>query len=212
MLRYKVREGDCISSIAYRFNLHPDTIWNDPANAELKAKRKDLNTLFPGDVLELRRKEMKDQPISTGQRHRFRKKAGHTKLVFQMLDADGEPRVGTKYVVEIGQELFSGKTDGDGKIQILVRPNAKRGKLCFDVDGDKPEEYDLEIGALVPISEIEGVQERLNNLGFDCGDVDGIFDTETEQALRVFQAAYDLSPTGAIDDETLAKLEEIHGC
>ncbi len=62
MARYKytVKQGDTISGIAYRFNILSETIWDDPANAELKREREDSSILFPGDVLEFRGKEMEE--------------------------------------------------------------------------------------------------------------------------------------------------------
>ncbi len=68
----KVRQGDSIASIAERFSLLPESVWNDPANAELKSRRKDPSVLMPGDEVVVRRKEMKEVSISTGNRHQFR--------------------------------------------------------------------------------------------------------------------------------------------
>jgi len=71
-------------------------------------------------------------------------------------------------------------------------------------------EYDLELGRLDPVDKISGVQARLNNLGFDCGRVDGVMNTETKEALQAFQVTVGLPPTGELDSATKAKLYEGH--
>lgn len=39
--QHQVGPGDCIVSIAYDNGFHPDTLWDHPENAELKALRHD---------------------------------------------------------------------------------------------------------------------------------------------------------------------------
>ena len=41
--QHKVKQGECLSSIAERYGLFPETIANDSDNSELKNERKDLN-------------------------------------------------------------------------------------------------------------------------------------------------------------------------
>ena len=50
-ISYQVKEGDCLSSIAFEQGFFPDTIWNHSNNAVLKEKRKDPNVLMQGDVV-----------------------------------------------------------------------------------------------------------------------------------------------------------------
>ena len=57
MAKHTVREGECVSSIAYEHGLFPDTIWDHPDNSELKQKRKEMNLLEAGDVVEIPEKE-----------------------------------------------------------------------------------------------------------------------------------------------------------
>jgi len=70
--------------------------------------------------------------------------------------------------------------------------------------------YDLRLGTIDPISSISGIQSRLNNLGFDCGAVDGVLGPRTEAALRAFQQAHDLPPTGEADAATQDALFRRH--
>jgi hypothetical protein len=86
------------------------------------------------------------------------------------------------------------------------------------VQGDSPVTWDLKIGALNPIMElapdkwcIPGVQQRLNNLGFDSGPVDGIRGPLTTAAVKRFQGTFGLTVDGLPGQgETQPKLQEVH--
>jgi len=85
MAKHTVREGECVSSIAYEHGLFPDTIWDHPDNSQLKQKRKEMNLLEAGDVVEIPEKEEKEESIATEQTHRFRKKGVPAKLRMKIL-------------------------------------------------------------------------------------------------------------------------------
>src|SRR5918911_5454702 len=74
MAKHIVEQGECLSSIALQYGFMPDTIWNDPANAQLKFLRKDPNILYPGDEIEIPEREPWEGPRPTDARHKFRLK------------------------------------------------------------------------------------------------------------------------------------------
>ena len=74
-IKYKVVQSDCIDSISFNYGFMPDTIWNHPTNAELKQKRQNPNILFPGDVVVIPDKTVKEELGTTEQRHRFRRRS-----------------------------------------------------------------------------------------------------------------------------------------
>jgi N-acetylmuramoyl-L-alanine amidase len=201
-----VRQGECISSIAFEFGLFWQTVWNHPANAELRELRKDPNVLFPGDVVFLPERTVRTEIRPTEARHRFVLKGVPEVLRLQLLDYDGEPRANLAYVLEVDGTVFSGTTDAEGELRHRIPPNARRGKLT--VEGT--EEFPLRLGSVGPISTVSGVQARLNNLGFDC-DVDGVSGPKMAEALAGFQEKHGLPHTGELDEQTREKLRQAHG-
>jgi peptidoglycan hydrolase-like protein with peptidoglycan-binding domain len=58
----------------------------------------------------------------------------------------------------------------------------------------------------LPRERVRQVQERLTAAGFDPGPADGIVGPRMHAALRAFQQARGLEPTGEPDDQTLTAL------
>lgn len=206
MPEYIVKQGDCLSSIADKYGLFWEKIWNHPQNAKLKEKRKDPNILYPGDVIYIPDKEEKEETASTGQKHCFRRKGVPEKLELTLC-LEGEPRRNEDYELKINGKLIKGKTDGEGKVSISIPPGARRGKLILIKTG---EELDLELGHLDPVTEITGVQARLANLGYDV-EVSGKWDEKSKEAMKFFQKQIGLEPSGEIDDITRDKLKKVYG-
>ena len=67
---------------------------------------------------------------------------------------------------------------------------------------DQAAEAELDLGA--PIR--QAVQIRLNALGLDAGDPDGSFGPQTRAALRRYQAARNLRPSGYLNQATMVRL------
>ncbi|MDI7259575.1 MAG: peptidoglycan-binding protein [Thermodesulfobacteriota bacterium] len=205
---YKVKQGDCLSSIATRHGLFWEKVWNHPKNATLKEKRKDPNVLYPGDVIFIPDKEEKQVSEATEHRHRFRKKGTPAIIRLQLKIAD-RPRAQEPYILEINGEIFPGTTDTNGRLEHPIPPNAKKGKIII---GKRPDEYHLNLGHLDPIDGITGLQARLNNLGFDCGKIDGVVGPKTEAAIKAFQKQEGLTESGKTDQQTLERLRQVYGC
>jgi hypothetical protein len=201
-----VREGESVDSIAFDRGFFPETIWALSENAELRKSRPNRNELLPGDRVKVPALEPKIEPVSTGKVHSFRRRGVPSVLRVQLL-REGQPRAGVKYTLVIDGARFEGAADADGVIRHWVPPNAREGTLA--IEGD-PQTYAFKLGVLDPITEVRGVQKRLMNLGYDCGPLDGTLSRQTKAALRRFQRRYDLPETEAIDEATIAKLEEVH--
>lgn len=207
MAKHTVRQGDCIESIAYENGHFWETIWNNVENSALKQKRKEPNVLLPGDVVFVPEIRLKEESGQTEQSHRFKRKGVPSILRMVLLGEDGEPRANERYILEIDGELTSGTTQADGSLKQRIKPNATKGKLLV---GEKQDEYFLDLGYIDPITEISGAQARLNNLGFNCGEVTGAVNPETREAIQRFQREYSLQESGVLDKQTRNKLNEVY--
>ena len=203
--KHIVKEGDCISSIAFQNGFFPETIWKDAANDELREQRKNPNVLMPDDVVAIPELRLKEVEKPSGEKHKFRRRGVPEKLRFQML-LNNQPRSDLEYTVDIDGKLTKGLADVDGNVEIWVPPDATKGKLIIS----KEEQYDLALGALPPIAKEVGVRARLVNLGYL---EDPKADSEVYQrAIEAFQSGHSIALTGKADKETQEKLLEIHGC
>jgi hypothetical protein len=202
---YIVAQGDCIASIAYAHGLHPDTIWDHPANAALKEKRQTGYVLEPGDELKIPAIRRRDEHRAVDQRHRFKRRGVPEKLKLQFLE-DDEPRAGAAYVLEIeGKKVASGKLDAEGRLEHWIPPDARYGLVTLD-DGD--EEVELCLGYLNPTDDDEGIRDRLFNLGFFDG---ASADREVGDALFAFQDLKRIETADGSDSRVQDELKKSHG-
>jgi N-acetylmuramoyl-L-alanine amidase len=206
-MEHVVQQGECLSSIAniYGFKDYR-IIYNHPSNASFKSKRPNPNLIYPGDVIVIPDVETKQHPAATDQRHRFvtRRAGTYIEIVVQL---DGKALANAPYELTIGNAVLTGTTNGAGQLRHPIERDASQGVLKIL---DPPFEWDLQIGALDPVSETSGVQSRLNNLGFPCGPIDGLFGPRTGGALRQFQARNSLTPNGAVNSATQSLLTRLH--
>lgn len=206
------REGDCIVSLAHTAGHFWKTVWDDPANATLRSIRKDPCILLAGDRVHIPPLRQKQEPGSTEKRHRFRRK-GEPEIFQVQILRDDEPRGNQPYTLSIDgfTEIFQGYTDAQGMIRHIISPKAMQAVLSVGV-ADDMQTYFLRLGGLDPIDTTRGVQQRLNNLGFSCGDVDGKIGPLTRAALRKFQRSKKLPASGAPDEATRKELQDSYGC
>jgi hypothetical protein len=204
-----VRQGESIESIARRHGFLPQTIWDDPDNAQLKRERKDPSMLLPGDRLRVPERRRREEPGADAQRHKFRRKGLPSKLRVKVL-RDGQPRANEPYVLSVDGQLSRGDLDGDGVIEIPVPPNARHGRLTVGKDESDQQVFELHLSGLDPIDAVSGVQQRLCNLGYPCPK-SGSLDPETRSALADFQRVFGIEATGEPDQTTRDRLAKEHG-
>jgi len=207
-LRYQVKPGDCISSIAFDHGFFPDTVWNYPDNAELKKLRGDPNVLLPGDIVVVPDLRPKVVSEPTNEVYKFRRKGVPEKLRVQF-KLNHRPRANEPYSLEVeGKIIQTGKTtDSEGRIECGIPPNARNIRVLFN---DGKEAHQLNAGSLNPIEEMSGVQGRLKNLGYYEGPVDGKTSSALEESLRTFQKEKNLEGNGALNEATRAAIKQAY--
>jgi hypothetical protein len=206
-IQYTIQQGDSVIRLSQLYGLNSSTIWNEPANSQLKSLRSDMNELLPGDVVVIPDKRLKKVEVRTGARHIFRRKGIPALYRLQLFDIE-MPRARQAYKLTIDEMLvLEGMTDDRGILDQYLPADAKYGSL---VVGDDEFSVEIDFGYLDPITEISGVQKRLNNLGYLCGSPDGVLDDDTHDALADFQWRFGLEDTGELDEASIAKLQEVH--
>lgn len=61
-------------------------------------------------------------------------------------------------------------------------------------------------GQQFALSDVEKVQEKLNNEGFNAGPVDGLIGPKTTEGIRSFQESNNLTASGELNRETIDAL------
>lgn len=211
---YVVRSGDGMGSIAKAHGHFWETLWDLPANAELKAARLHPHILLPGDRVTIPPLRMREERCATTLRHRFRRRGVPSKIRFVVRDFEGKPFAGKRYELVAGRARIEGVTDGDGVIEHWVEPLARRGEITVWLETDGYPEtlrHVLRIGELDPVESLRGARARLAGLGFPSGDEDAPADEALERAVAAFQEAQGIAATGTLDDATRAALRDAHG-
>jgi N-acetylmuramoyl-L-alanine amidase len=204
--RHEVRFGECFSSIAEDHGFTWKSLWDLPENGDLRKLRKDPNVLFPGDVVAIPALRQRHESCSTDKRHIFRRTGTPAKLVMRFVE-DGEPLSSEDYILIVDGVARTGKLDGNGVLNVKIKPNAR--KVTLTIGEDDP--MDIKLGSLDPVDTVSGVQGRLANLNFHPGPIDNIMGPATEAAIKAFQRRMHMKPTGEIDNSLQQRLKEEHG-
>lgn len=127
-------------------------------------------------------------------------------LNLKLDDSTGEPFVRRPYVLTWRDQRVEGRTDAHGRISVPV-PGDLDGASLYVAH----RRFDLRFDALPAVDTVVGAQARLNQLNFHVGPEDDDLGPRTQAAIRAFQVAQRLEPTGALDEATQKALRAAHG-
>jgi type VI secretion system secreted protein VgrG len=131
-------------------------------------------------------------------------------------DEDFKPYAGKHYALVVGSKRFEGTVGIDGSVKQTISKDATIADLTVwesDYPTGPRRHWALVVAtSLPPLSTIQGVELRLDNLGYHPGKSDGeTMSTATTKALVEFQKDHNLLANGALDQATLGYLAERHG-
>jgi N-acetylmuramoyl-L-alanine amidase len=210
-----VRQGECLSSIAYHYKLASwRAIYDDPHNADFRQQRPNPNLICPGDRLYIPDLTPREVTIPTGQRHVFVLDIAPAYASICVQDAAKEPIVDAPYELILGALTLEGTTDGKGWVRCEIPAWAETGtlKVWMTAEGDDDDavEWPIMFGHLDPIDTTSGVKGRLNNLGYSCGPVNDQEDERYDAAVRRFQHEHELAVDGIVGPKTGSALSKAH--
>ncbi len=210
MAEHTVQQGDTIASIANAHKVAFRSVRHAPENEELLRTRSP-EQLFEGDIVFIPDEPPRPVVLETDRVHTFVVRPASTDLHVRFLSG-GAPRALEPCCVRTDDaDPVETKLDRDGWLRTTVPLAARELVVTFFPDTDYAEEATLLIGHLDPVTQTRGVQQRLNNLGFDCGAEDGDAAERTTDALRAFQAATgEGTPTGTACSQTTTALTDLH--
>ena len=127
---------------------------------------------------------------------------------------DDKPMASLACTLSVDGRTLSAVSGTDGSVVFAIPVTSATAALETGEYG-----WDLDLLALDalgsdgPNGGVSGAQQRLLNLGYDPGEIDGTLGEDTLDALRVFQAEHGIKadPPGTLDAATQAKLLEEHG-
>lgn len=213
--RHIVQQGETLCSIARAHGCADwQAIYNDPANADLRAKRKNPNVLHPGDVVTI-----PDSPGGGGvfipldrQTTLVRYRKGEQVLRLFLANSAWKPRAGEAFKLTFAGGERSGKSDARGVVRATIPDDVQDVELEV---GD--ERWTLKVAHLNPIEAdtaddgASGCKARLSNLGYAVKEIDGPLSAKDKALLRRFQADHGIAVTGELDAATRSKILSLHG-
>lgn len=211
---HTVEPGECLSSIAYHYKLASwQVIYDDPHNADFRTKRPNPNLIYAGDELYIRDVEPRSEDVPADSRHIFVVKFPPTYINIRVQDLDEQPIGGAPYELKLDAVTLTGNTDDDGWIRSKIPAWAELGALKVwpnPDDQDTVIEWEAKLGHLDPVEETSGVKGRLKNLGYACGEVNGVEDDDYTNAVIQFQTDNKLTVDGIVGPQTRGALLKAH--
>ena len=208
-VKHTVRHGEHLAAIAHRYGFRTiNAIWDHPANADLRARRRTPNILAPGDVLVVPERAVGESDRPTDARHRFTAKLQPLLLRIRLRDLREQPILRT-LEADTGGGRFEVRPDGEVYafgIQATDTAVALRAREAPKL------KVRTVVGALDPVDTPTGQRDRLYNLGYPCGFGHEPDPERMAWAVQEFQCDRKLAVTGVVDDATRARLEADHGC
>lgn len=217
MTRVTIAPGDWLGAIAERYGVaDPETIWNAPANAGLRATRKTPDFLMVGDELEIPEQAGDGIEVLVEGTTRVTLVRRRTLATLRVRVAGIEGLLAAfgpvDYVLEAGAARVEGRIErADALLEIQLSRDVTAATLWL-MGRRMPE---IAVGGLGPIEEPRGAYQRLVNLGFVADPDSPAAGSESAvdplaAAVAAFQRSRGTAPTGVLDDATREALRSAY--
>lgn len=216
---HRVRQGECLTSIAKAYGFDdPSEIYRHAKNAGLRRLRPNPNILYPGDTVVIPAHELKTFVLQTGMRHRITVQVPKRLLRIRLQVPDSSLFAGKPFEITAGKKTVKGTVTSDGIVEAKIPADARDATLSIPDPGLR---LQLAVGHLDPVHQgspsqpiPSGVLARLANLGYYAGPVSDQLDDVARSAIAEFQREVmgRDKPDGQLDEGTLNRLVDEHGC
>ncbi|MGB9679840.1 MAG: LysM peptidoglycan-binding domain-containing protein [Thermoanaerobacteraceae bacterium] len=182
---YTVKPGDTLYLISQKFNVSYDSIINTN-NLTYPY------TIYPGQTLFIPGASIPSQPVMSPQSPPYSKTPCPS--YYTVMAGDTIWSIAQKFGISIDEII---------RANYLVNPNMiyPGQTLVIPCQSSLPVEYPvLKKNDRGPF--VTNLQSRLKSLGFDPGQIDGIFGSKTEAAVKAYQQSRGLAVSGIVDDIT----------
>ncbi len=196
-----IKSGEYLALLAIRFGFRDyRSIWNDPANAELKKKRTNPQSLAPGDIVRIPLLEAPALARATDLTHLITVGGGPILLRFRFDDQSHKAFANRSGKLTIGgrsqkgtpvvQSFPATATGGAGELNRSIAGEPVDGEYAITpLSGNDPSTaatFRFLVGRLEPVDTPRGMRARLTNLGYFAGASDADED-QLEWATEEFQ-------------------------
>lgn len=203
-----MRQGEYVSKLAWERGATADEVWGHPKNASLRAVRRHLDILTPGDILFLPDARPPALPLKRGMNNRYVAKVPKVDVTLRLLDG-GAPLANEPYRTHGLPTPAVGTTDGDARVTLRVPLHVR------EVTVELPQKglfFSVRVGDMDCASEGSGLRSRLHNLGYYRDPLGPSGEgAALREAIALFQRRHGLPDTGEIDDATRDAITEAHG-
>lgn len=214
MKPYVIRQGDYLVKLAHVLGFDAEEVWNAAKNAKLRQERKSHNMLVPGDILFVPDEPAPRSRLDAMTSNTYVAHVPRVRVRMRMAVA-GTPMKNEAYVVRgIGEDAKERKTDGEGTVAFEADVHVREVEIHFPA---RELTRTVAIGGLDPIEAPSGLRMRLTHLGFYSahrGGADGHTgrdENRLDAAVKAFQSANGIAPSGELDPSTKRAIVAAHG-
>jgi hypothetical protein len=189
-----IKQGDYLAALAHKFDFDADDVWGHDKNTDLRQARPNPNILNPTDILYIPdqvNKKPKSFSLNTGATNTFVSDAPKTKIAIRFDDEDLKNQA---YTVDELPELTDLKTGDDGTASLSIPVTLQSFTIEFTESGAA---FTIFVAHLDPIDKLNGIAQRLQNLGYLGPQPDG-----TDLDVNAVRAGLRLLKADQTDDDS----------